>query len=123
MGVAIARRLGTGRHIALAEFDEASLARAADTLIGEGHRVTGVVTDISDGAAVSALARRPRTWAGFGAWSTPRVCHRCRQRPERIVHVDVIGTAQLIDVFLDHVKPGTCRLHREHGRHDDAAAA
>jgi NAD(P)-dependent dehydrogenase (short-subunit alcohol dehydrogenase family) len=107
MGMAIARRLGTGRQVVLADFDEASLERVAAVLRGEGHDVTEVRVDVAEAESVAHLA-------GVASGLGPIRCvvHTAgvspvQATPERIVHVDVIGTAQLLDAFLPHVGPGT----------------
>ncbi|MHB8463269.1 MAG: SDR family oxidoreductase [Acidimicrobiales bacterium] len=107
MGIAIARRLGTGRHIVLADYAAASLAAAAETLRGEGHWVHDAPTDVSDAASVLALAH---TAARLGRIRV--VAHTAGVSPvqatsERIVQVDVVGTARVLDAFEPHARPGT----------------
>ncbi|MGD0018541.1 MAG: SDR family oxidoreductase [Candidatus Limnocylindrales bacterium] len=107
MGMAIARRLGTGRHLVLAEYAKESLATAAEVLAGEGHWVHQVRVDISDAAAVKDLAAQA---AGLG--QIRAVVHTAgvspvQASPARIVAVDVIGTALLLDAFEQYVGPGT----------------
>lgn len=57
IGLAMARRFGAaGMHLMLADIDEAALGDAAASLRGEGRDVSTFVCDVSDPAAVDALA-------------------------------------------------------------------
>lgn len=56
IGRAIARRIGAGRLLLLADYSDKALAEAAEQLGDEGYEVTTRVTDVSDRAAVEALA-------------------------------------------------------------------
>ena len=57
IGLAIARRQGTGRSVLLADFNEATLASAAKALEDVGHNVTARRVDVSDQAPIGAAAR------------------------------------------------------------------
>jgi NAD(P)-dependent dehydrogenase (short-subunit alcohol dehydrogenase family) len=107
MGEAIARRMGAGRTVVLADAYEAQLARVTDALVGVGYVVRAVATDISSAAEVQALAERA---ASFG--TVRCVAHTAGVSPvdsttKRIVAVDVVGTAHVLDAFEPHVQPGT----------------
>jgi NAD(P)-dependent dehydrogenase (short-subunit alcohol dehydrogenase family) len=59
IGHAVAARLATeGMHLALADIEEAELAKTVTELGRAGGRVIGVPTDVSDAGAVAALAER-----------------------------------------------------------------
>lgn len=110
MGMAIARRLGTGRHLVLAEYAADSLAEAARVLADEGHTVHEVAIDISDAQAVRDLAAQA---AGLGPLLT--IAHTAgvspvQASPARIVAVDVLGTARLLDAFEPHARAGTVMI-------------
>ena len=45
MGVAIARRIGSGAIVVLADVNPASLSAAADSLRADGHHVVAQATD------------------------------------------------------------------------------
>jgi NAD(P)-dependent dehydrogenase (short-subunit alcohol dehydrogenase family) len=107
MGEAIARRIGGGYTIVLADFSERQLVEAATRLEALGHLVRTVRTDVSSAADVDALAR---TAAGLGPLRC--VVHTAGVSPvqatvEQIVAIDVIGTALLLDAFLPYVQAGT----------------
>src|SRR5690349_10528105 len=56
LGLATARRIGTGRHLVLADVPGKSLDHAAEVLEASGHQFTQWPTDQSDRAAVESLA-------------------------------------------------------------------
>lgn len=107
MGIQIARQLGIARHVVLADHDARILGRAAEALRGEGYVVHEVQVDVSDLSAVSTLAS---TAASLGRLSV--VVHTAgvspvQASPDRVVAVDVAGTAYLLDAFLEHAETGT----------------
>ena len=107
MGAAVARRLGTGRTVVLADFDEAQLERVAADLRGEGHDVHTLRVDVSSATDVAQLAQ---TAAGLGALRA--VVHTAGVSPvqattQQIVDIDVVGTARILDAFEPHVQTGT----------------
>ncbi|HUV10659.1 MAG TPA: SDR family oxidoreductase [Acidimicrobiia bacterium] len=107
MGEAIARRIGAGHTVVLADFGETQLADVSTRLEALGHRVRPVPADVSSAADVRGLAR---TAAELGTIRS--VVHTAGVSPvqatvEQIVSVDVVGTAHVLDEFLPHVQPGT----------------
>lgn len=107
MGMAIARRLGGGHQLVLADRIPEVLRAAAETLRGEGHHVHERPTDVSDPDAVTVLAE---TAAELGPLAS--VVHTAGVSPtqatsEQIVQVDVVGTARLLDAFAARVGRGT----------------
>jgi NAD(P)-dependent dehydrogenase (short-subunit alcohol dehydrogenase family) len=110
MGEAIARRIGAGRTVVLADFDETQLQAAVGRLAALGHTVYAVRTDVSDAAEVDALAR-----AAAERGVVRSVVHTAGVSPvqatsAQIVAVDVVGTARLLDAFLPLVAPGTVAI-------------
>lgn len=106
IGLAVARRLGAGRPIVLADRDVAHLRHGAALLRHDGHVVHEVPTDVAEPAAVAHLAATaqqlgvPRVivhTAGLSPVQAP---------PARLVAVDVLGTALMIDAFAEVVEPG-----------------
>jgi NAD(P)-dependent dehydrogenase (short-subunit alcohol dehydrogenase family) len=99
MGVAIARRLGAGRTLVLADFAEESLQRVADLLRGEGHDVHSVRTDVSDPKSVQTLAETAASLGSFRAVVHTAGLSPVQASPAQIVAVDVMGTAYVLDEF------------------------
>lgn len=106
MGVAIARRLGPGRQLVLADFNEAQLNSTAELLRGEGQWVTALRTDVSNAADVIALAREAATRGRVVAVVHTAGVSPVQAGPERVISVDVMGTAHLLDAFLEPANSG-----------------
>ncbi|MFD6275130.1 SDR family oxidoreductase [Streptomyces sp. NPDC060209] len=110
IGLAIARRIGAGRKVLLADHRDEAATAAADRLRGEGHDVVTRVTDVSDHGAVEALAE-----AAAVLGPVAQVVHTAGVSPtqapvERILHVDLVGTAMVLDAFARVVAPGGAGL-------------
>ncbi|KPM53469.1 short-chain dehydrogenase [Frankia sp. CcI49] len=105
MGRAIARRIGNGRKILLADVSEGALS-VADVLLGEGQDVVTQVVDVSSRDSVAALAD---TAAGLGR--VTQIAHTAGLSPtqastEAILRVDLLGVALVLDEFARVVAPG-----------------
>jgi len=106
MGRSIARRLGTGKTLLLADFDDATLAAAAAELRGDGFTVQTQTVDVADAASVADLAR---TAGSLGA--VVQVAHTAGLSPVQapaaaILAVDLLGVAQVLDAFGQVIAPG-----------------
>ncbi|MEY9931227.1 NAD(P)-dependent dehydrogenase (short-subunit alcohol dehydrogenase family) [Catenulispora sp. GP43] len=106
IGRTIARRVGAGRTLLLAGYGEQETRDAAEQLRGDGYDTAVAPTDISDREAVEALAAEA---AALGP--VTRVIHAAGVSPtqasiERILHVDLLGTAFVLDAFARVVAPG-----------------
>ena len=107
MGIACACRLGAGRELVVADFDEKKLERERAGLARDGFSVTAQPVDVSDPGSVGELAR---VAAGLGALRT--LVHTAGLSPtqasaERVLEVDMLGTDHVLNVFLDQVTDGT----------------
>lgn len=105
IGMAIARRLGAGRVLLLADVNPASVTAAGDLLRGEGYHVVEQVTDVSDASSVEALAR-----AAAGAGRVEVVVHTAGLSPaqapaDAVIRVDLLGTALMLDAFGEVMAP------------------
>lgn len=110
MGKAIARRLGPGKRILLADFNEATLNAAAEELRGEGLTITTATVDVSRAESIAALGT---TAAAMGP--VMQVAHTAGLSPaqasaEAIFHVDLVGVALMLDTFADVISPGGAGL-------------
>ncbi|QEO13843.1 SDR family oxidoreductase [Agromyces intestinalis] len=106
MGLAIARRTGSGRRVVLADFNEATLEAAASQLRGEGHDVLTRRVDVSDRTSVAELADAAAT-----AGRVTHVAHTAGLSPvqaptDAILHVDLLGVAYALDEFARVIAPG-----------------
>jgi NAD(P)-dependent dehydrogenase (short-subunit alcohol dehydrogenase family) len=106
MGHAIARRLGAGKTLLLADHNEATLASAAESLSADGHRVESRAVDVASPESVRALAEYA---ASLG--SVAQVAHTAGLSPaqassEAIMAVDLLGVALVLQEFGEVVAPG-----------------
>jgi NAD(P)-dependent dehydrogenase (short-subunit alcohol dehydrogenase family) len=107
MGVACARRVGMGRRLVIADFNEEKLGPEADRLAADGFDVTAHAVDVSDRKSVDVLV------AKAGSLGTLRtLVHTAGLSPtqasaERVLEVDMLGTDHVVAAFLDVVTEGT----------------
>lgn len=106
IGAAIARRVGAGRTLLLAAHNAQATRAAADLLDADGYDTVLAPTDISDKAQVEALAS---TAASLGP--VTHLIHAAGVSPtqasvERIMQVDLVGTAYVLDAFAAVIAPG-----------------
>jgi NAD(P)-dependent dehydrogenase (short-subunit alcohol dehydrogenase family) len=106
MGAAVARRLGSGSTVVLADLDDARLSGVEAALARAGYDVHTVRTDISSADDVAALAQ-----AAASLGPIRSVVHTAGVSPVQapagqIIAVDLVGTARVLDAFEPHVHPG-----------------
>jgi NAD(P)-dependent dehydrogenase (short-subunit alcohol dehydrogenase family) len=106
MGAAIGRRLGAGRTLVLADFNEAGLRRVAASLRGDGYDVHTQVVNVTDRTSVAALADYAASLGPVTA-----IAHTAGVSPEQapvaaILAVDLLGTAIVLDEFARVVAAG-----------------
>lgn len=99
IGQAIARRVGTGKHILLADLREENAAVAAKTFSEAGFEVSTAVVDVSSRQSVNALVE---TATSIG--SVMGVIHAAGVSPSQappatILKVDLYGTALVLEEF------------------------
>ena len=99
MGSAIARRIGAGSMVVLADLDEQLLDREAAGLRVEGYAVTSHVVDVARKESVDALAAAASDRGAVKALVHTVECRRCRHRWRPIIRVDLLGTALVLDAF------------------------
>ena len=99
MGSAIARRIGTGSTVLLADVDDGLLEVEVRSLTAVGYDVVSHIVDVSrqesvDSLAAEAAARGPVTAVVHTAGLSPV------QAPvDAIMRVDLLGTALMLDAF------------------------
>ena len=106
----MARRLGSGKYIVLADNDPKRLGDAAESLSGDGHIVHRVPTDVSDAASVQALADAAAILGPVRCIAHTAGVSPVQASAERILMVDVLGTAHVLDAFVEKARPGTVCL-------------
>ncbi|WP_280398485.1 SDR family oxidoreductase [Nocardia carnea] len=106
MGRAIAARIGSGRHLLLADFDDGLLDGAAGQFTEQGFEVSTHRVDAGDPAAVAKLAA-----AAADTGPIRHLVHTAGVSPakastEAIVRVDLCGVAYVLDEFAPLMAPG-----------------
>ena len=99
MGEAIARRLGAGKQVVIADFDQAALDRVASGLRGDGFDIHPQLVDVSSKDSVVALAA-----AAAQLGPVRQVAHTAGLSPVQaptaaILNVDLAGVAYSLDAF------------------------
>ena len=106
MGTAVARRLGAGRTILLADVHDEALAAAALALRGEGLEVSTRSVDVGRPDSVAGLAEAATSLGRIGAVVHTAGLSPVQASPAAIVHVDLVGTALMLDAFGRVIAPG-----------------
>lgn len=106
IGQAIARRVGVGKHVLLADLGQDNADAAARTLEDAGYEVRVATVDVASREAVQALVE---TATGLG--EITRVIHAAgvspsQATPETILRVDLYGTAVVLEEFGNVIAPG-----------------
>jgi NAD(P)-dependent dehydrogenase (short-subunit alcohol dehydrogenase family) len=106
MGQAIARRIGAGKTLVLADNNQQTLGAVADALRLDGHHVETHHLDVSAADSVHALARSagdlgPVTQLAHTAGLSPS------QAPtDAVLAVDLLGVALVLDEFAEVIATG-----------------
>ncbi|MWB99731.1 SDR family oxidoreductase [Agromyces seonyuensis] len=106
MGQAIARRIGSGRTLVIADFNQATLDALAAELEGIGYDVVPHLVDVSKRESVAKLADDA---AALGR--VTHVAHTAGLSPtqaskEAVLAVDLLGFAISLDEFARVIAPG-----------------
>jgi NAD(P)-dependent dehydrogenase (short-subunit alcohol dehydrogenase family) len=107
MGVAVARRLGAGRTIVLADVDDAQLERVSAALRADGYDVHTERVDVSSRPDVAKLAAGAADRGALRAIVHTAGVSPVQATSRQIVDVDVIGSALVLDEFEQYVESGT----------------
>jgi len=99
MGSAIARRVGAGKHILLADLREENARAAEQALLDAGFEVSTATVDITDRKSVRALAQKAAGIANVTGLVHAAGASPSMSRPEMIVRVDLYGTAVVLEEF------------------------
>lgn len=106
IGQAIARRLGSGKTVLLADYNDETLALAAASLSADGYQVESRTVDVSSAESVRALAEYaaalgPVTQLAHTAGLSPAQAHATA-----ILVVDLVGVALVLQEFGEVIAPG-----------------
>lgn len=106
IGQAIARRVGVGKHVLLADLHQDNAAAAAEVLLTVGYQASAATVDVSSRQAVHALVE---TATGLG--NVTGLIHAAgvspsQASPETILRVDLYGTALVLEEFGNVIARG-----------------
>jgi NAD(P)-dependent dehydrogenase (short-subunit alcohol dehydrogenase family) len=107
IGTAVARRLGSGRTLILADARAEALDGAVAALRDEGYAVTGVVTDVASRAAVDELAGVAAAEGPVEAVVHTAGVSAATATVGQIMAVDLAGPAYVIEAFAKVAGRGT----------------
>jgi NAD(P)-dependent dehydrogenase (short-subunit alcohol dehydrogenase family) len=106
IGVAIGRVAGIGRRVLLADYNEETMNTVAAQLRGEGYDVITRQVDISDHDAVAALANTAAANGDITRVVIAAGVSPVQATTERVLHVDLLGTAYVLEEFGRVIAPG-----------------
>jgi len=106
IGQAIARRVGVGKHVLLADKREDNAKAAAETLSNAGYEVSTTTVDVSSRDSVKALVQNASTLGDIAGVIHAAGVSPSQASPETILNVDLYGTALVLDRFGDVIAEG-----------------
>ncbi len=110
IGIAIARRQGFGKHILLADFNEELLAKAAKELVGASYKVSTQKVDVSSRESVHSLVQAASAIGGVVQVVNTAGVSPNMAPPERVLAVDLYGSAVVFEEFGHVIAPGGAGL-------------
>ena len=106
IGQAIARRVGVGKHVVLADRSETNASAAAEVLGNAGYEVSVATVDVSSREAVRALAGRATSIGDIVGLIHAAGVSPSQAPPETVLRVDLYGTAVVLEEFGNVVAAG-----------------
>lgn len=107
---AIARRVGVGKHILLADIKPDNAETAAKTLREAGFEVSTAQIDVSQRQSVSDLAQRASELGEVMGLIHTAGLSPSQASPEAILKVDLYGTALVFEIFGKIMANGACGI-------------
>ena len=99
MGTAILRRVAAGKKILLGDISEANVNRTAENLRYSGYDVETQIVDACDKPSVEAFAARAASLGEVSVFIDTAGASPSQASPEKILALDLIGTAIALDAF------------------------
>ncbi len=106
IGQAIARRIGAGKHLLLADICKENNAAAAKTLSESGFTVSTTIVDISSRESVNMLVETAKAIGGVTGLILAAGMSPSQAEPATILKVDLYGTALVIEKFSVIIEDG-----------------
>jgi NAD(P)-dependent dehydrogenase (short-subunit alcohol dehydrogenase family) len=99
MGRAIARRLGVGKTVILADFDDPTLCASAAALSDDGYDVHAQKVDVASPESVASLVRAAQSCGTVRQLAHTAGLSPAQASTEKILAVDLLGVALIVDAF------------------------
>ena len=106
IGQAIARRVGIGKHVVLADRSETNASAAAEVMGNAGYDVSTATVDVSSRDAVYALVGKATAIGEVVGLIHAAGVSPSQAAPETILHVDLYGTAIVLEEFSHVIARG-----------------
>lgn len=106
IGQSIARRVGAGKHLLVANLTEQASNEAADALANAGFDVSAAPVDISSRTSVQALVEKATALGEITGFVHAAGVSPSQAPIETILKVDLYGTALLLELFGDVIARG-----------------
>jgi len=106
IGQSIARRVGAGKHLLVANLTEQASSEAADALANAGFDVSAAPVDISSRTSVQALVEKATALGEITGLVHAAGVSPSQAPIETILKVDLYGTALLLELFGDVIARG-----------------
>lgn len=106
IGQAIARRVGAGKHVVLADLRQENAEAAARTLDDAGFDVSTATVDVSSRASVEALVAQAGAHGDITGLIHAAGVSPTQASPETILKVDLYGTALVLEAFGEVIARG-----------------
>jgi NAD(P)-dependent dehydrogenase (short-subunit alcohol dehydrogenase family) len=106
IGQAIVRRVGTGKHILLADLRQENLDAAAKVLSEAGFIASTTIVDVSSKTSVQALIKTATAIGGISGLIHAAGVSPSQASPSVILNVDLYGTALILEEFGNVIESG-----------------
>jgi NAD(P)-dependent dehydrogenase (short-subunit alcohol dehydrogenase family) len=106
IGQAIARRVGAGKHLILADKSQHNATAAAEMLTNVGYDVSSSTVDVSSREAVHALVKTATSRGDVTGLIHAAGVSPTQASPETILKVDLYGTALVLQEFGNVIARG-----------------
>mgnify|MGYP003424407170 CR=1 FL=1 len=106
IGQAIARRVGSGKHIVLADINLDNAQIAAKTLENAGFKTSTIIVDISSRESILELIEHAKSKGEISNFINSAGLSPSQASIEHILQVDLYGTAVLLEEFGKVIKIG-----------------
>src|SRR6201984_1174103 len=106
MGHSIARRLGAGKTVLLADNNAAALTSVANTLSADGHQVDSREVDVSSAESGGALGEPAASLGAVTQVAPTAGLSPSQASAEAILAVDLLGTALVLQEFGEVIAEG-----------------